>query len=195
MIKIRHDLLTTPKNRPFLRDPNRYAIKELRGIVLHWTGNRGRGADAQANRNYYQRTDRYSSAHFNVDDKITVQCLPIGEVGFHCGGRRYTEHGKALRKGYRSPNYVTIGVEVCVNSDGDFPTAYQNAVELVAQLLLKTGTYVDIITNHNLITGKDCPQFPDRSGNFKLMDEYDMQQFKRRVEIALFHIQETIEIL
>ncbi|MFT5917530.1 MAG: N-acetylmuramoyl-L-alanine amidase, partial [Bacteroidia bacterium] len=54
-------------------------LKSLKAVIIHWTANKSRGADAQANRNYFNNLRPqhlpdgrvrkvYASAHYMVDD-------------------------------------------------------------------------------------------------------------------------------
>lgn len=155
--------------------PNR-ALKKLKGIIIHWTANTHRGANAIRNRNYfntkpYIKTQSgkviYASAHYLIDDSNIIRCVPDLEEAFHCGAKwsRYkkaahelmgTEEGSAYNGD--SPNKYTIGIEMCVNSDGDFAMTRQHTVELTRHLLSKYDLNIDSVLRHYDITGKNCPR-------------------------------------
>lgn len=154
-------------NRP------RKNLKKLKAIIIHWTANTNRGANAKANRNYFNTKpyikDRignkiYASAHYVVDDENIIQCLPDNEVGFHVGARWSKFKPAALKlmgnpaAGTDSPNNYTIGIEMCVNSDGDFSKTRQHTIDLVRYLLTKHQLGIDAVLRHYDITGKDCPK-------------------------------------
>lgn len=184
--------ISSRRNRPFLRDNERYRIKELRAIVLHWTGNKGRGADADNNARYFDTSNVYASSQIIVDEDRIYQVMPLLEVAYHCGGRKYTEFGKELKKGFGSPNYVSIGVEVCVNNDADFEKTYKNTVVAFANILHTMKCYVGKITTHHRITGKNCPQFPNKEGIFKLIEGESFDKFVRDVEIEFWKTKDLI---
>lgn len=173
MLPIKSDLLTKDRGRPALRNRNYYAIRELRGVIAHWTANTNKGANAQANRNYFNnQASVYASAHYVVDDKTIIQCLPDNEVGYHVGANVYKSEGERMRAGFSSltPNYFVIGFEMCVNSDGDWNKTYRNSVDLAAHLLRKHGFTTNDLYRHHDITGKDCPKMmltPEAWGKFK----------------------------
>jgi peptidoglycan hydrolase-like protein with peptidoglycan-binding domain len=134
----------------------------VRGVVVHWTANEGKGADAKANRNYFNSTDRYASAHVCVDDTNFVECLPWrkgeAEEAWHVGATSYKQAClSALNTTY--PNDCTIGLEICVNSDGDFKKAYANGVAGIAMMLKEHGLGIDKLFRHFDVTGKNCPAF------------------------------------
>ncbi|KZE51438.1 hypothetical protein AV540_00245 [Brevibacillus parabrevis] len=108
-----------------------------KGLVIHWTANEGKGADAVANRNYFNKPTTEASAHYCVDDKQIVRCLPENEMGYHVGAKSYKP--EALQKLTTYPNNCSIGIEMCVNQDGDFRAMYQRTVELAADILKRYG--------------------------------------------------------
>lgn len=161
MLPIQSDLLTKGRNRPALRDRNYYGIRELRGVIAHWTANPDKGAHAKANRNYFNnQTTRYASAHYIVDDHSIIQCIPDNEIAYHVGANVYKPDGQRMHAGSPSltPNYFVIGFEMCVNADGDWNKTYRHSVDLAAHLLRKHGFTTNDLYRHFDITGKDCPK-------------------------------------
>lgn len=129
-----------------------------KALVIHWTANMNKGADAVANRNYFENhPENKVSAHYIVDDKQIIQCIPENEMAYHVGARQYKFD--AVQKLSSYPNNCTIGIEMCVNADGDFKKTYQNTVELAADILKRYGWGVDRLWRHYDVTGKDCPKF------------------------------------
>ncbi len=63
----------------------------------------------------------YKSWHFTVDDQRIVQHLPTSEQGDHAD---FTGPG----------NQQSIGIEICVNRDGNLDVAIRRAAALVADL-------------------------------------------------------------
>lgn len=185
MLTITKDLLTSTRNRPFLRDENTYSIRKLKGVIAHWTANTDKGANAKANRNYFNNTNRYASAHYIIDDKTIIQCMPDNEVGYHVGANLYKSDGNRIKEGSLTPNYFVIGFEMCVNKDGDWNKTYRNSVDLAAHLLLKYDFTIHDLYRHFDITGKDCPNM--------LLDENKWQVFKQAVQQAMAnHVEHPI---
>lgn len=188
MLKIKQALIQHPLTRPALRTVNgkQYKLRAVRAIIAHWTANTNRGADAMANRNYFNNgspgiggTFRAASAHYCVDSDEIVQCLPDDEVGFHIGGSRYRTDGMRIIAGYKglTPNYFAIGFEMCVNVDGDWNKTYNSSVNLAAHLLFKHNLTIKDLLRHYDITGKDCPKM--------MIAEKDWQKFKDAVSAGL----------
>ena len=149
--------LTNKKVRPGIK------VKQMAFIAIHWTANTGKGANAKANRNYFENikdNTLIASAHYCVDDKTIMECIPPGEVGYHVGGKSYTVYAKGLMKAYAvgSPNLISVGIEMCVNSDGVWEDTVENTVFLVKKLMKDYNVPVDRVVRHYDITGKLCPQ-------------------------------------
>jgi len=176
-----------------------YKSIDLKGVVIHWTANTNKGANAIANRNYFQNhSNIQASAHYIVDDNYIIRCIPENEVAWHSGGSNYTNLAKT--KFNSKPNNYLIGIEMCVNSDGDWEKTYQNTVILVADILKRNNINIDIIYRHFDMTGKDCPQMMTHfvEGG----DDY-FQQFKNDVnnklqegdiDLAILNSKNTINI-
>lgn len=156
-----------PKNRPALRGTGEYFMREVRGIIIHWTANEKKGADAKANWNYFNqgapgpKGPQAASAHYIVDDKTIIQCLPETEVAFHCGDTPYKVYepdGLRMKAGFPklTPNFFTIGIEMCVNAGSNWDLTYQYTVGLTAELMQKYPTAG--LYRHYDITGKACPK-------------------------------------
>ena len=185
MIPITRKYLTN-HNRPALRNMQFYSIRQLKGIIAHWTANPGWGANAMANRNYFNTTTRFASAHYIVDDHSIVQCMPDHEVGYHVGAKSYKPIGEEMREDNLSPNYFTIGFEMCVNTDGDWEKTYINSVELARYLLNKYNFTINDLHRHYDITGKLCPRM--------MIEEKEWQKFKQDINAGLnFQIKHPIK--
>ena len=120
-------------------------------ITVHETDNTDVGADAERHAKYLAENDdaakRPVSWHFTVDDKKIVQHLPTNEMGYHAGDGR---NGPG--------NTQSIAIEICVNSDGDFEKAVQNAVWLVKKLMAEHNIPINRVVPHKHWTGKNCPR-------------------------------------
>lgn len=119
-------------------------------IVIHETDNIATGANADAHYMYWNKNDNAnSSVHFVVDDKKIIQLLELNQKAWHVGDN----------KGYSNiTNNNSIGIEICVNADGDYTKARQNAIELVKYLLKVLGLSADKVVRHKDASGKYCPR-------------------------------------
>ena len=159
---------------PFSRPGRRLA--ECRAIILHYVGKPNQRA--QSVWNYFEkdcpRKKSHASVHYIIDLNGDIfRVVPDNEVAFHCGsstldpasGRVYTDW--ARRKfGYfvsdptkSSPNNCTIGIELCIDRGGNFPTeTLAAAVTLVAELIRENKLTTEDIGHHKQVVGwKDCP--------------------------------------
>ena len=113
-------------------------------IVIHETANLGKGADAASHARLQARVNtRDASWHYQVDDREAIQSFDDNAICWHAA----------------AANRRSIAIEICVNSDGNFRRAVENAAELTAHLMKKHGIPIERVTQHNRWTGKDCPRF------------------------------------
>jgi len=151
-------------------------LYDCKAIVMHFVGIPAQRAVAVWN--YFERdctrNKHFSSAHYIIDLNGDVyHAVPENEIAFHCGssaadpasGRIYTDWARQKFGNYvadptkNSPNNCTIGIELCIDSNGNFTNETLNAaVELVAKLVEDKKLSVDEIGYHKQVVGwKDCP--------------------------------------
>jgi len=115
-------------------------------IIIHETANTSKGANAntharlQANGN-----SRNASWHYQVDDKEIIQSFSDDTQCWHAGNKSY--------------NQKSIGIEICVNNDGNFKKAVDNAVKLTKHLMDKYNIPASNVIQHNTASGKNCPRY------------------------------------
>lgn len=168
---------------------NRYSrpgtkLRDVRGIVIHWTANPG--SSALANRNYFNNLNdkqkTYASAHFIIDiNGSIIQALPLDELAYHVGSKTYTDltKNKFKSNGVIAPNYHTIGIELChPDLTGKFTS---DTLDALKQLLNKLLIYFklgigDVYTHQEIVGWKDCPRWfvnnPQEYKKFK--DEFKL---------------------
>ena len=116
-------------------------------ITVHETDNTSAGAGASAHANYICNPSTTESWHFTVDEKEIYQHLPINENGWHAGDG-----------GSGAGNRQSIGIEMCVNSDGNYEKTLNNAAALVSYLMKVTGVGIGNVYPHQHWSGKNCPR-------------------------------------
>lgn len=123
--------------------------KKIEYIVIHDTGNIGKGANAESHFRYFNGGDRNASADFFVDDK---QALCINDYykyyTWHCGDGK----GK-----YGITNSNSIGIEICVNSDCDIKKAVEKTIILVKELMKELNIPIERVVRHYDASRKSCP--------------------------------------
>lgn len=147
------DAFEKPAIEAQLLDPNPYsrpqtALKEVKGVVVHYVGNPG--TSAKANRDYFNGLAKsgktYASSHFVIDiDGTIIQCIPLNEISYASNDR----------------NNDTISIEVChPDQTGKFTEkSYEALVTLVKWLCSKYHLDSDDVIRHYDVTGKLCPLY------------------------------------
>ena len=129
---------------------------KIQYIVIHDTGNTARGADARRNFEYFNSGNRDASADFFVDDKEIYQVNDYDKYyTWHCGDGG----GK-----YGISNGNSVGIEICVNADGDYKRAFENAVTLIRQLMRELDITPERVVRHYDASRKNCPASMSKNG-------------------------------
>lgn len=118
----------------------------VNSITVHQTGNTNKGANAQVHANIQSKLNpRSASWHYQVDDKEAIQSFEDGVECWHA------------TDGKGPGNTTSLAIEICVNSDGDYKKALENAAELVGFLLDKHSLSIKDIKQHHDWYNKNCP--------------------------------------
>lgn len=119
-------------------------------IIIHDTGNTSKGANAYAHFNYFNSRNRNSSADCFVDsENILFVNNYTKYYTWHCGD------GKG-KNGISNKN--SIGIELCINSDGNYEKAFLNLILATAKTAMSLGIDDKNILRHFDVSGKICPQ-------------------------------------
>ena len=119
--------------------------RTIRTVVIHETANTAKGTDSENHSRYLLNEARNTkiSWHYTVDDHQIYHHLPDMEVGYHAGTAEGNQEG--------------IGVEICINEDGDFEKSLDNAAQLTAYLVDQYHLSLNDVVQHHDYSGKDCP--------------------------------------
>ena len=156
--------------RGFISGKNTYTGQNApKYIVIHETDNNSKGAGAARHAqaqslghlstsvHYYSGSDGIYQAAEHIDGTYSI--------GIEYGGTHTIRDAN---------NRNTINIEICVNSDGNYTKARQNAIELVKYLIKKTGIPAERVIRHFDAKGKYCPR--------KMMDNLELwEDFKRQI--------------
>ena len=135
-------------------------------ITIHETDNESRGAGAAAHAAYIKSgAVGTTSWHYTVDDKEVVQHIPDEEIANHTGDLL--------------GNKTSIGIEICVNADGDYSKAVANAVTLTRELMQRHRTPVGKVVQHAHWIKKDCPRRLRKAGWADFIAEVAMDEQTR----------------
>lgn len=127
-------------------------VRTKKFITIHETGNFSKGANAKNHSIYLKNlaiaNTTYVSWHYTVDDTCAYHHIPDDEIAWHAGDGRKEGGG----------NMASIGIEICVNPDGDFNKSMDNAAWLTAKLLKENNLTISAVKQHHDFSGKNCPQ-------------------------------------
>ena len=123
-------------------------LEEVKGIVVHYTGNPG--TTAMQNRNYFeglaQSKQTKASSHYIIGlSGEIIQCIPLNEISYASNQR----------------NVDTISIECCIDNEmGKFnEKTYDSLVQLTAWLVGEYDLKINDIIRHYDVTGKNCPKY------------------------------------
>ncbi len=114
-------------------------------ITIHQTGNSRKGSNAIAHGKLIMN-GYHATWHYTVDDKNIVKHFNEDIQCWHCGDGK----GKG--------NTQSIGIELCINEDGDYIKTIENGVKLVKYLMKKYSIPITNVVQHHYWSGKDCPK-------------------------------------
>lgn len=138
--------------------------RRIKYIVIHETDNTASGANSKNHAEFLSKNNKSSTSwHYTVDDKEIYHHIPDDEIAHHAA----TEQG----------NLYGIGIELCVNTDGNFEKTFENGVKLVTYLLKEYDLNINSIKTHNDFSGKDCPH--------NILKNNRMDEFKNKVKEKL----------
>lgn len=126
--------------------------REIKYLVIHETDNFSAGADAAAHNSFIHQNANAESGivswHYTVDDHEIYHHLPDNETAYHAGDQMEKNGG----------NMNGIGIEMCVNEDGNYEQTLINTEKLCARLLLEYDLNPDkALKKHQDFSGKVCP--------------------------------------
>lgn len=150
-------------------------LNGVRKAVLHYTANNG--ASAQNHFNYFNDLEgRYASAHLFVDWKEALCIIPLNEIAYHCNDGKFRDIPELRPNG----NFLSIGVEMCLEKDGSFhPETIRRTEDVFVELCKKYNLDpIKDIVRHFDITRKNCPA-P------WVANEKEFIAFKNRVKVKM----------
>ena len=132
------------------------STKNIKYIVIHYTGNKG--DTAKNNADYFANGNtRQAGAHYFVDGGTYVyKSVPVDRTAWAVGGF-YTKVNGAAKFYGKCTNANSLSIELC-NSAKSVPEAtYKQVVELTKFLMKKYGVPASRVIRHWDVNGKTCP--------------------------------------
>jgi len=130
-------------NYNFVKDTNKAEY-----IVIHETDNKTKGANAEMHYRYFNSGNKGASVHYFVDNTQVIQTVEDKDTAWHVGDG-YNRYG--------INNNNSIGIEICVNSDGDYAQSINKTLELTMELMKKHKIPLDKVVRHYDASRKLCP--------------------------------------
>ena len=129
MVKIRRSLNHNNKNHYNGRNKQLF-------ITIHDTGNQSRGANAEMHRRFIENGST-STWHYTVDKDEAIQHFEHTVQCWHAGDKR------------GNGNLNSVGIEMCINSDGDYVQTVKHTVKLVQKLMKELNIPIQNVVQHN----------------------------------------------
>ena len=114
-------------------------------ITVHQTGNKNKGANA-LNHSKFINNGSKVTWHYTVDETCVIKHFSDDIRCWHCGD------------GKGNGNYNSIGIELCINKDGDYLGTINNGIKLIKYLMNKYQIPINNVVQHNYWSGKNCPE-------------------------------------
>lgn len=156
--------------------------EKIKYIVIHDTGNKSLGANADAHYRYFNSGYVGQSAHYFVDQNEVIQIIEDNDTAWAVGDGK----GK-----YGVTNNNSLSIEICVN-DGDYTREVQLTIELTAYLMKKHNIDINHVIRHYDASKKNCPAFMSKNnweawGAFKVMlqRELDKSSHTNKIKVNI----------
>jgi N-acetylmuramoyl-L-alanine amidase CwlA len=150
------------KLNPYSRSGDK--LIKLQAVVIHYTANPGGDADMHY-RYFNSLKGRYAGAHIFVDRHKALEIIPLDEVAYHANEKNPMLSSLNASTSYYpkgNANLLTIGIEMCLESNGQLhPDTIERTRLVVKYLQDKYSQLKDTqnrIIRHYDVTGKNCPK-------------------------------------
>lgn len=148
-------------------------------IVVHESGMARPKEDAlclaDSQKRNLTRTDyREASWQYQVDEGVIYQSFPDSIEAWHAGGN----YNAGPHWPYGNTN--GIGIEMCINADGNYDGAMHMDTKLVANLVHKYNLQIENVARHYDFAGKNCPAY--------MNDTLRWDEFRQLVNMELYAI-------
>lgn len=110
-------------------------------ITIHQTGNSARGAGAKMHGDYQINNTKYpvireASWHWTVDENVAIQSFPHEVSCWHASD------------GAGDGNVNSIGIEACINIDGNYVQSVKNMAKLTAIIMKQESIPLENVRQH-----------------------------------------------
>ena len=143
--------------KPISYDPKKRSKKNVKYIVIHYTGNAG--DTAKGNLNYFDNTNkREAGAHFFVDRQgKTGRSIPMNRTAWAVGGDRRSGMKGEAKYYNKCTNYNSVSIELCDVATKDPSQKQIKAVKKLIKYIKKYCPNAKTVIRHWDVNGKQCP--------------------------------------
>lgn len=143
--------------KPISYDPRKRSKKDVKYIVIHYTGNVG--DTAKGNVNYFANTNkREAGAHFFVDRKGKIaRSIPMNRTAWAVGGDQRSGMKGEAKHYNKCTNYNSVSIELCDVATKDPSQKQIKAVKKLVKYIKKYCKNAKTIIRHWDVNGKECP--------------------------------------
>jgi len=145
---------------------------EATTITIHNTGNPSSTAQNERAWLTNASNSRTASFHIVIDSKEAIEVIPLNEAAWHAGDG----------SGVKSGNRTSIGIEIC--ESGNYGKTLENAIELVANMLIERKWGVDKLRRHFDWSGKNCPRLMNTDGKWTEWTQFVNRVSKKVIELT-----------
>ena len=145
--------------KPVSCDTKKRKKKNVKYIVIHYTGNKG--DTAKGNVDYFATSNkREAGAHFFVDQDGNIgRSIPMNRTAWAVGGDQRSGMKGEAKYYNKCTNYNSVSIELCDNATKNPSNAQKKAVKKLVKYIKK---YCKNVTDKNIIrhwdvNGKKCP--------------------------------------
>ncbi len=139
------------------------SLKSIKYIVIHYTANDG--DKAINNAKFFHNNVVKASAHYFVDDDSWIKSVPLHNIAWSVGGKKYSNCAKTGGGKFYGicTNANSINIEMCdtVKNGKIYPTqaTINNTIALARKLMKQCNVDKDHVIRHFDVTGKTCPAY------------------------------------
>lgn len=159
-------------------------------IVIHWTANTSKNANAEMHDKFYRNCNNGVSSHYTIDDKYIIQSVGDSRAAWTVGNSTKGLVNVGLEDAFTGiiTNQNSLNIELCVNSGGNWKQTFDNAVEFTKNLMkyhkidskhVVRHHDAQRINNSGTLWRKDCP------GNMKANNWAEWKKFKQLIKEAI----------
>lgn len=138
-------------------DPKKRSKKNVKYIVIHYTGNAG--DTAKGNVNYFANTNkREAGAHFFVDRQGKIgRSIPMNRTAWAVGGDQRSGMKGEAKYYNKCTNYNSVSIELCDVATKDPSQKQIKAVKKLIKYIKRYCPNCKTVIRHWSVNGKKCP--------------------------------------